>query len=285
MVPGILGKKVGMTQVFNEDGARISVTVLEAGPCYVQAVKTIESDGYNAVQLGYGEKKESRSKKPQREYLKANKLTPKRFVKELRCDEAPDVKVGAKVTNRMLQAGDFVDITGVSKGKGTQGVVKRHGFSGSLASHGAGNMERRPGSIGQSSYPSRVFKGMRMPGHMGSDKVTVQNVEVIAVDPENNTVAVKGSVPGASGTYFVMRYALKKPLAERQYQEEEEVLEPEEKLEEGSAGQQSPPKPEAGEGESVNGADGSDVKVEEAPAEGQIEASAEQKEDKKEIKE
>ena len=225
MISGMLAKKLGMTQVFKEDGVRVPVTVLEAGPCQVQAIKAEGTDGYNAVQLGYDDTKESRVKKPQREYLKAKGLTPKRFVKEIRSEEASEVKVGDNVTNSMFQKGDFVDITGVSKGKGFQGVVKRHGFSGGNASHGGHNMLRRPGSIGQSSYPSRVFKGMKMPGHMGVDQITVQNVEVIEVNVEDNTVVVKGAVPGSIGTYLVIKYAKKKPLAEREEPVEPEVEE------------------------------------------------------------
>jgi large subunit ribosomal protein L3 len=221
MVPGILGKKIGMTQIFKEDGGRVPVTVIEAGPCSVQAIKTEEKNGYNSVQVGYEDTKEQRVKKPQREYLKANSLQPKKFVREIRCDGAPDVKVGDTLTNTMFQKGDFLDIIGISKGKGFQGAVKRHGFSGSNVSHGGSSMRRRPGSIGQSSYPSRVFKGMKMPGHMGSDTTTVQNIEVVDVDFENNTIAVLGSIPGANGTYVVIKYAKKKALAERTYVEEE----------------------------------------------------------------
>ena len=222
MISGMLAKKLGMTQVFREDGVRVPVTVLEAGPCQVQMVKAEGTDGYNAVQLGYDDTKEHRIKKPQREYLKAKGLSPKKFVKEIRSEEDPEVKVGDTVTNRMFQKGDFVDLIGISKGKGFQGVVKRHGFAGGAASHGDSSMERRPGSIGQSSYPSRVFKGMRGPGHMGTDQITVQNVEVVEVNLEDNTVVVKGAVPGANGTYLVIKYAKKKPLAER-----EQPIEPE----------------------------------------------------------
>lgn len=229
MVPGILGKKIGMTQIFKEDGSRVPVTVLEVGPCSVQAVKTAEKDGYNSVQIGYEDTKEQRVKKPQRAYLKANSLQPKRFVREIRCEEAPDVKVGDTLTNKMFQEGDYLDITGVSKGKGFQGGMKRCGWSGGKETHGS-MTHRAPGSIGQSSYPSRVFKGMGMAGHMGSNTTTVQNMEVVDVDFENNTIAVQGSVPGANGTYLVIRYAKKKPLAERTYVEEEpeEEKQPEE---------------------------------------------------------
>lgn len=215
MIPGILGKKIGMTQVFEEDGGRVPVTVIEVGPCLVQAIKSPEKDGYNAVQLGYDDTKEKRVKKPQREYLKARNLKFKRFVREIRCDEAPEVKVGDEITNEIFQKGDFLDISGISKGKGFQGGVKRHGWAGGKATHGSMS-HRAPGSIGASAYPSRVFKGHAMPGHMGSNRVTVQNVEVVDVDTEKNTVAVRGAIPGASGTYLIIRYAKKKPVAPRQ---------------------------------------------------------------------
>ncbi|MFC1643961.1 50S ribosomal protein L3 [Candidatus Omnitrophota bacterium] len=214
-MPGILGKKIGMTQVFEEDGTKVPVTVLEAGPCMVQAIKVHEKDGYNAIQVGYDDTKEKRLKKPQREHIKANSLKPKKFVREIRCTEIPEVKIGDEITNSIFQKGDFLDIAGLSKGKGFQGGVKRHGWSGGKDTHGSMS-HRAPGSIGQSSYPSRVFKGLAMAGHMGNTRITVQNIEVIDVNCDNNTVAVKGSVPGANGTYLVLRYAMKRPIAPRQ---------------------------------------------------------------------
>jgi large subunit ribosomal protein L3 len=228
MIPGLLGKKIGMTQVFDGDGNRVPVTVLEVGPCLVQAVKSNEKDGYTAVQLGYDDTKEKRVKKPQREYLKANKLDPKKFVKEIRCEGAPEVKVGDKLTNRIFQKGDYLDVVGTSKGKGFQGGMKRWNWSGGGETHGSMS-HRAPGSIGQSSYPSRVFKGMHMAGHMGDDRITVQNLEVIEVDAENNTVMVRGAVPGSNGSYIIVKYAKKKPVAERIQPEvvEEEVAEEE----------------------------------------------------------
>ncbi len=234
MVPGILGKKLGMTQIFDGEGKKTPITLLEVGPCTVQAVRTEAKDGYCAVQLGYDDTKEKRVKKPQRAYLKAKSLPAKKMVREIRCTEDPGVEIGSEITNSMIQVGDYLDITGVSKGKGFQGGVKRHGWAGGNASHGGKSTLRAPGSIGQSSYPSRVFKGMGMPGHMGNQKVTTQNIEVIDVDLENHTVAVKGSVPGSKGTYLMIRYALKKPLAERVAIEEPEVekdLAPEEAAE------------------------------------------------------
>lgn len=227
MIPGILGKKIGMTQVFKEDGDRVPVTVIEAGPCTVQAVRTVEKDGYSALQLGFDDTKENRLNKPQREDLKSKKLKPKKFVREIRTPEEVDAKVGDEVTSKIFQAGDYLDVTGTSKGKGFQGGMKRHGWSGGKETHGSMS-HRAPGSIGQSSYPSRVFKGLGMAGHMGSEQVTVQNLEVIEVDIENNVILVEGGVPGANGTYLVLRYAKKKPVAERVAEEEpqeEEVQE------------------------------------------------------------
>ncbi|MFQ5952931.1 MAG: 50S ribosomal protein L3 [Candidatus Omnitrophota bacterium] len=221
MIGGILGKKVGMTQVYDENGDSISVTILEAGPCVVQEIKISEKDGYDAVQLGFGDIKERRVKKPQRERFKAQKLKPKRFVREIRSAEKPDVKTGDEITNAIFQKGDYLDVTGTSKGKGFQGGVKRHGWAGGKASHGS-MFHRAPGSIGASSYPSRVVKGHALPGHMGSEKNTVQNLEVIDVDESNNTITVKGAVPGANGSYLIIRYAKKKPLAPRQEKKQEE---------------------------------------------------------------
>ncbi|MFH1665615.1 MAG: 50S ribosomal protein L3 [Candidatus Omnitrophota bacterium] len=213
-MPGILGKKIGMTQIFEEDGTRVPVTVVEAGPCLVQAVKNVEKDGYTAVQLGYESTKEKRLKKPQRENCKAKNLEPKKFVREVRCSGMPEVKVGDVVTNSIFQKGDFLDIEGVTKGKGFQGGMKRHNWSGGGATHGSMS-HRAPGSIGASSYPSRVFKGQRMAGHMGHRQCTVQNLEVVDIDTDNNIIAIKGAVPGANGVFLVLRFALKIPVAPR----------------------------------------------------------------------
>ena len=214
MIPGILGKKIGMTRIFTEDGENIPVTVLEVGPCIVQVIKMAEKDGYNAVQLGFCDAKEKRINKPQREFLKKLGLKPKKFVKEIRCLELPEVKVGDEVTNSIFQIGDMVDITGVSKGKGFQGGMKRHNWSGGSDTHGSMS-HRAPGSIGQSSFPSRVFKGLRMAGHMGAETVTTQNLEVVEVDKNENTLVIRGAVPGANGSYVVVKYARKKVLAPR----------------------------------------------------------------------
>jgi len=225
MVPGILGKKIGMTQIFREDGVKVPVTVLEVGPCQVQAVKSGEKDGYVAVQLGYDDVREKRVKKPQRAYLKSKNLKTKRFVREIRCAEAPEVKVGQEITGSVIQLGDFLDVTGTSKGKGFQGGVKRCGWAGGKETHGS-MTHRAPGSMGASSYPSRVMKGHGGAGQMGNEKVTVQNLEVVEIDRDNNTVAVRGAVPGANGTYLIIRYARKKELAPREEAPEETEEQP-----------------------------------------------------------
>lgn len=219
MVPGILGKKIGMTQVFAEDGKRIPVTVLEAGPCVVQSVKTPETDGYSSVQLGFDDTKESRLKKPQRAFAKAKGIAPKKYVREIRCEGDSEVEVGAEVTVSQFQLGDYLDVTGTSKGKGFQGGIKRCGWSGGKETHGS-KSHRRPGSVGCSASPAKIFKGHGMPGQMGNARNTVQNLEVVDVNTENNTLAVKGAVPGANGGYVEIRFALKKPLAERIVPEE-----------------------------------------------------------------
>jgi large subunit ribosomal protein L3 len=226
MIQGLLGKKLGMTQIFTEEGGKVPVTVIEAGPCTVQSVKTTERDGYEAVQLGFANTGENNIKKPQREVLKSKKLPPKKYVKEVPCDSVSEIEIGAVVTNLMFQVGDYVDITGTSKGKGFQGGVKRHGWSGGKETHGS-KSHRAPGSIGQSSSPSRVFKGMGMPGQMGNERKTVQNVRVIDVNNDNNTIAVKGAVPGANKSYLIIKYALKKELAPRVQPEDNESAEQE----------------------------------------------------------
>lgn len=222
MVPGILGKKLGMTQIFVEGGRRLPVTILEVGPCQVQAVKTQERDGYHAVQLGFELTKEKRLKKPQRVYIKAKGLKAMKFSKEIRCPEDPGVQVGDRVTVEDFQVGDFLDVQGITKGKGFQGGVKRCGWSGGEQTHGS-KTHRVPGSIGASASPSRVFKGHGMPGQMGNKRNTVQNLEVVDIDTENGTLAVKGSVPGSNGMFLIARLAEKlpqKPRPERIVEEE-----------------------------------------------------------------
>ncbi len=214
MINSILGKKVGMTRIFDETGKRISVTVVAAGPCVVQQVKTQDKDGYNAVQLGFDDKKEKHVKKPQLTYLKAKNLVGKRFVREVRCEAAPELKVGDAVAIDMFQKGDFVDVIGISKGKGYQGGMKRCNWYGGPESHGSMS-HRAPGSIGASSYPKKVDKGHPFPGHMGNVRKTLQNLEVVEVDADSATIAVKGAVPGAKGAYVMLRFAKKKKIAQR----------------------------------------------------------------------
>jgi large subunit ribosomal protein L3 len=200
MIQGVIGRKLGMTQVFGDDGKAEAVTIVEAGPCIVVQVKTEAKEGYNAAQLGFGRAK--RLKSPQRGHLK--ELGEFRYLKEFRLTGDEDVKVGDKVDVSLFQAGDMVDIAGVSKGKGFAGVVKRHGFAGGPKTHGQSDRHRAPGSIGASTSPGRVLKGMRMPGHMGNQWLTVRNLEVLKTDPDRNLLLVKGAVPGAkNGLLFI----------------------------------------------------------------------------------
>ena len=203
-MPGLIGKKIGMTSVFSVEGKNIPCTVIEAGPCTVSQVRTLEKDGYEAVQLGFLDKKEKHATKPEIGHFKKAGTAPKKKVAEFG-SFGGDVKLGDIITVDLLEPSDFNDITGFSKGKGFQGVVRRHGFGGvGESTHGQHNRLRAPGSVGASSYPSRVFKGMRMAGRHGVIKVTVQNIEVLKVIPENNLVIVKGSVPGPNGSYLIL---------------------------------------------------------------------------------
>ena len=199
-MPGMLGKKLGMTNIYSEDGQTFPVTVLEVGPCNVVAVKTKERDGYEALQLGFGKKKEKHLNKPQIENYKKLNLTPSAFLREFRSFDISEYKVGDVITADLFEEGDVVKVSAKSKGKGFQGVMKRHGFSGGQRTHGQGDRERAPGSIGQSSYPSRVLKGMRMAGRTGHKRITTSGLKVVKVINEKNLVLVKGSVPGAINT-------------------------------------------------------------------------------------
>ncbi len=203
---GIIGKKIGMTSIFDENGKNIPVTVILAGPNYVTQVRTKEVDGYDAVQLGFDDKKEKNTPKALKGHFDKAGVSPKRKVVEFQ-DFEKEVKLGDEITvGDVFIEGEFVDVTGFSKGKGFQGVVKRHGFAGvGQATHGQHNRLRAPGSIGASSDPSRVFKGMRMAGHMGNEKVTVQNLKVMKVIPEKNLLIVKGSVPGHKNAYLIIK--------------------------------------------------------------------------------
>ena len=206
-MPGLIGKKVGMISVFGADGKNIPCTVVEAGPCVVTQVRTVETDGYAAIQLAYDEKKEKQTSKALKGHFEKAGTTPKKKVVEFEADFAGDLKLGDVLTVADVFTEDikFVDVVGTSKGKGFQGVVKRHGFAGvGGQTHGQHNRLRHPGSMGASSWPSRVFPGMRMAGHMGNERVKVFNLEVLKVIPENNLIVVKGSVPGAKGSYLIV---------------------------------------------------------------------------------
>jgi large subunit ribosomal protein L3 len=203
-VQGIIAKKVGMTQVYAEDGRAIPATVLEAGPCVVVQRKSKQKDGYSSVQLGLVEnRKIKRVTKAMEGHFKKAGLPPVRVLREFRIEEGAEVKVGDKVSVAIFATGDKVQITGTSKGKGFQGVVKRHHFRGGDATHGS-MFHRAPGSIGASAFPSRVLKGMRAGGHMGTDRVTVKNLEVVRVDAASNLLVVRGSIPGSGGGYVVI---------------------------------------------------------------------------------
>ena len=205
-MPGLIGKKIGMTSVFGADGKNIPCTVIEAGPCVVTQIRTVEKDGYAAVQLAYDETTEKHASKALKGHFEKAGTTPKRKLVEFKADFAQELKLGDVLSVADI-FGDvkFVDVVGTSKGKGFQGVVKRHGFAGvGGQTHGQHNRLRHPGSLGACAWPSRVFKGMRMAGHMGNERVKVFNLEVIKVMPENNLLVVKGSVPGAKGSYVIM---------------------------------------------------------------------------------
>ncbi len=202
---GILGKKVGMTSIFLDNGMQIACTVIEAGPCTVTQVKSDATDGYDALQISYGEKKEKRTSKGLQNHFAKAGTTPKRYIKELR-NTTLDKKVGDTITCDIFERGDEVEVVGTSKGKGFQGVVKRHGFHGvGEATHGQKDKQRHPGSIGASSDPSRVFKGMRMGGRMGGERVKVKGLSVVRVYPEENLLLVSGSVPGHNGSIVLIQ--------------------------------------------------------------------------------
>jgi large subunit ribosomal protein L3 len=204
-IQGIIGKKVGMTQVYAEDGRAIPATVIEAGPCVVVQRKSKEKDGYSAVQVGLVERRAvKRVTKAMKGHFGKAGLPPCRVLREFPVEAASEVKVGDKVSVDLFAAGEEINVTGISKGKGFQGVVKRHHFRGGAATHGS-MFHRAPGSIGASAFPSRVIKGMRAAGHMGAEQVTVRNVKVVRVDAGNNILVVRGSIPGAGGSYVVIR--------------------------------------------------------------------------------
>jgi large subunit ribosomal protein L3 len=208
MKKAIIGRKVGMTQIFDEAGKVIPVTVLEAGPCVIAQVKSVETDGYNAVQLGFGDVKESKLNNPEKGHFTKSKLPLKKHLREFRMDSVEDVKVGDELKADVFAKGDKVDIQGISKGKGFQGVIKRHHQSRGPMGHGS-MYHRRPGSMGSTSTPGRVFKGKNLPGHTGRITVTIQNLEVVSVDLDKNVILVKGSVPGANGTILKIKQSVK----------------------------------------------------------------------------
>ena len=210
MKKGLIGKKIGMTQVFDEKGNMIPVTVIEAGPCAVVMKKTIETDGYEAVQVGFGDVKANRVTKPMAGHFKKAAVAPKKVLKEFKLADASSVNVGDILKADIFAAGDVVDVVGTSKGKGTAGAIKRWNFSRLKETHGSGPVARHAGSLGACSDPSRVYKGKKMAGHLGSERVTVQNLSVVKVDSENNLIAIKGSVPGAKGSIVVIADAVKK---------------------------------------------------------------------------
>ena len=203
---GLIGRKLGMTQVYTDEGFLIPVTVLEAGPCPVLQVKTVEKDGYSAVQVGFGELKEKRTTKPEKGHAAKFGAKAPRWLREFRVAEGTEIKSGDTLTVSQLEVGSRVDVVGTSKGKGFQGVVKRHGFAGGPASHGSKTGDL-PGSIGASAWPSHVIKGRRLPGQMGNARVTSRNLRVIKVDTDRNLVLVEGAVPGASNGFVVIRRA------------------------------------------------------------------------------
>jgi large subunit ribosomal protein L3 len=206
MIQGLIGKKLGMSQIFDDTGLAYPVTVLEVGPCVVTQIKTPERDGYSAVQLGFGLDK--RLNRPERGHRQASGFMS-RTLREVATSDTADMAVGQVITADAFAAGDLVDVTGTSKGRGFQGVVKRHGFRGGPKTHGQSDRLRAPGSIGSSATPGRVFKGLRMAGRMGSDRVTVQNLKILRVDPERNLLLVEGSVPGANESLVMVRRAIK----------------------------------------------------------------------------
>jgi large subunit ribosomal protein L3 len=206
---GILGRKLGMTQIWDEENRVIPVTVIQAGPCQVAQLKTPERDGYAAVQLAFGETKPTRLNKPELGHLKAGGVTPSKHLVELRVDDLADFTVGQTIAVDVFAKGDLVDVTGVSKGKGFSGGMKRHNFKGQGASHGNHKKHRAPGSIGACATPARVFKGMRMAGQMGNVRTTTLNLEVVEADPERNLLLIKGSVPGPNGALVFVRDGVK----------------------------------------------------------------------------
>ena len=210
MEKGIIGRKIGMTQLFTENGNVVPVTVVEAGPCTVIQKKTVDNDGYNAVQLGFEDIREKLVVKPLKGHYDKAEIAYKRVLKEFKLDNSESMNVGDVIKADVFANGDVVDVTGISKGKGYQGTIKRHNFARQPMSHGTSGYHRHQGSMGANSTPSKVMKGKGMPGHMGSEQVTIQNLSVVKVDAENNLIAIKGAIPGPNGGLVIVKTAIKK---------------------------------------------------------------------------
>lgn len=210
MQKGLIGKKIGMTQLFDENGKVIPVTVIEAGPCAVTQKKTMENDGYAAIQIGFGDMKAHRVNKPMKGHFAKSDVAPKKTLKEFRLEDCDSVNVGDILKADIFAAGDKIDVVGTSKGKGTAGAIKRWNFSRLKETHGTGPNARHAGSLGACSDPSRVFKGKKLAGHLGAEKVTIQNLDVVKVDVENNLIAIKGAIPGPRGGIVVITDNVKK---------------------------------------------------------------------------
>ncbi len=208
MLKGLIGKKVGMTQIFDDTGSAVPVTLIEAGPCYVTQMRLPEKDGYSAIQLGYEEAKPKRMTGGQLGHLKRNNYPPLRFLREFRVRE-PEINEGDKLTVDVFSLGDYVDVVGTSKGKGFAGGMKRYGFRGGPKTHGQSDRQRSPGSRGSGTTPGRVWKGARGPGHMGNERVTIHNLKVVLIDSERNLMGVRGAVPGAKGGLLMIKEARK----------------------------------------------------------------------------
>ncbi|MFC0040360.1 50S ribosomal protein L3 [Actinomadura rayongensis] len=206
---GVLGEKLGMTQVFDDEGRIVPVTVVQAGPCVVTQIRTQETDGYTAVQIGYGQIDPRKVNKPRKGHFEKAGVTPRRYLTELRLDDTTEFELGQEITAGVFETGQRIDVTGTSKGKGTAGVMKRHGFKGLGASHGTQRKHRSPGSIGGCATPGRVFKGLRMAGRHGNARTTVQNLTIHAIDTEKNLLLIKGAVPGPNGGLVLVRDAVK----------------------------------------------------------------------------
>jgi len=204
MIQGLIGKKIGMTQLFDQESIMVVVTLVEVGPCYIVSKKTIQSDGYEALQLGFGIGKPQRFNKPMSGHFNKSKVPPLKILKEFKVEKIEDYELGQEIKADIFNSDDILDITGVSKGKGFSGTMKRYGFRGGPNSHG-GMAHRRPGSIGQASYPGRVFKGIKMAGRMGGRNTTVRGARVVSVNPEQNLIAIKGSLPGPNGGTLLLR--------------------------------------------------------------------------------